>query len=73
MTNYSNDEKKAITSAKYRIDCAVGDLSRLTDSKVVDTLVSDKEMTALKTSLRFLTKLQERFDRIYNEEKTYMA
>lgn len=71
--NYTSDEKRAINTAKYRFDSAVSDLTYVTDSKVVDSLTTEKEMQALKTSLAFLSKMKERFTKIYNEEETYKA
>ena len=66
-------DKKNLCNLKYRADDAARGARVLVDSKLTEELVTAKELKALESCAEFLTEIQERFDKLYNDENAYMA
>ena len=66
-------ERKTLCTLKYRADDAARGARTLVDSKLTEELITEKELTALKSCAEFLTKMQSRIDKLYDETEAYKA
>ena len=66
-------DKKNLCTLKYKADDAARGARALVDSKLTEELITAKELAALESCAEFLTKMQTRFEKLYNDEKAYNA
>lgn len=64
-------EKANVCKVKYRADDAARGSQALLDSKIVEEILTEKELAALETCADFLTKVRDKINKVYDDQKAW--
>lgn len=64
-------EKKALSNAQYYSHDAANGARKLLDSKYVESSLTAKELAALEKVTRYLTALETKYKKLYDEVKPW--